>query len=63
MKKISIKLSPEQLKHIKRAYEYIEMGIDHCPSVYDLEVLGFFGSVIVDIQNQLLENKMNKDGA
>lgn len=55
MEKISIKLSQEQLKHIKNAYKYIEMGIDHCPSIYDLEVLGFFGSVIVDIQSQLLE--------
>lgn len=55
MEKITIKLTLEQLKHIKNAYKHIELGIDHCPSGYDLETLGFFGGVIVDIQDQMLE--------
>lgn len=55
MEKIAINLTTEQIEHIKKAYKYIEQGIDHCPSHYDLEILGFFGSVIIDIQNQMAE--------
>lgn len=55
MEKIRVELTQEQFGYIKNAYKYIELGIDHCPSNYDLETLGYFGCVIVDIQSQIIE--------
>ena len=57
MKKVTIELTHEQIQYIKAAYRHIQLGIDHCPSASDLEVLGFFGSVVIDIQDQVSDQQ------